>query len=415
MSGDEKAREGGERRPAPGVGQRIVDGLTSLKFAVALVALIALACVVGTILPQGADAVKYLRGHPEAGGRMELFGFLGLTHVYSAWWFVALLALLASSLSMCTLRRCRAVRRLHGRARGRAVGSALTHVSLLLVLAGGVIRVVWGERGMLSFREGETRNHFMVEGKARDLPFSVHLARFEIETYADPSAAGDASPKMTSHRLHVVWSEQQLQRSIPIKLNKEEVIAPKGETPGPDNSYRLKILRYVPSFVVDMTTREITSRSDVPMNPAILVEVIRNVQTNRQWLFGLHPDFDMHSAKGRTEDLKMRYQVQISRPELPKVKDYKSTLRILKGATVVKEKTIEVNLPLSHEGYTFYQTGYDPKDPSWTSLQVVRDPGVPVVYAGFLLMIVGLTAVFYVCPQRNAVEESGREQEETSA
>ena len=31
-------------------------------------------------------------------------------------------------------------------------------------------------------------------------------------------------------------------------------------------------------------------------------------------------------------------------------------------------------------------------------LQVVNDPGVPVVYAGFALMIAGLFVVFYVSP-----------------
>jgi cytochrome c biogenesis protein ResB len=63
-------------------------------------------------------------------------------------------------------------------------------------------------------------------------------------------------------------------------------------------------------------------------------------------------------------------------------------------------KTIEVNDPLTHRGYTFYQSGYDARRPNWTSLQVVRDPGVPLVYGGFLMMIVGLAAVFYLYPQK---------------
>ena len=80
------------------------------------------------------------------------------------------------------------------------------------------------------------------------------------------------------------------------------------------------------------------------------------------------------------------------------IKDYKSTLEVVDGGEVVVTKTIEVNAPLSYKGFTFYQSGYNPADPTWTSLMVVRDPGVPLVYAGFLLMIVGLTVVFYVYP-----------------
>jgi predicted MFS family arabinose efflux permease len=56
---------------------------------------------------------------------------------------------------------------------------------------------------------------------------------------------------------------------------------------------------------------------------------------------------------------------------------------------------------MKYGGYTFYQTGYDPKDPTWTSLQVVRDPGVPLVYAGFAFLIAGLFTVFYLNPWLN--------------
>ena len=38
------------------------------------------------------------------------------------------------------------------------------------------------------------------------------------------------------------------------------------------------------------------------------------------------------------------------------------------------------------------------QDLSWTSLQVVRDRGVSVVYAGFGLMIAGLFLVSYLNP-----------------
>ncbi|HTS17895.1 MAG TPA: cytochrome c biogenesis protein ResB, partial [Verrucomicrobiae bacterium] len=56
----------------------------------------------------------------------------------------------------------------------------------------------------------------------------------------------------------------------------------------------------------------------------------------------------------------------------------------------------------SYKGYTFYQSGYNPDDLSYTAFQVVKDPGVPVVYAGFALMIVGLFIVFYLNPWLDA-------------
>ncbi len=87
----------------------------------------------------------------------------------------------------------------------------------------------------------------------------------------------------------------------------------------------------------------------------------------------------------------------MSRSQGP-VKAYKSTVEFIENDKVVLTKLIAVNSPATFKGYTFYQLSYNPEDLRWTSLQVVRDPGVPVVYAGFLLMMVGLTVVFCVGP-----------------
>lgn len=373
--------------------------LASLKFVLVLLLLITIACVVGTLLPQGGDVAKYLAKNPAAQGRMALLGFLGLTHVFSSWWFLGLLGLFAASLAVCTQRRCTAAVRVKGRARRRAVGSVLTHVSLLLILAGGVIRGMWGERGYLEFREGETRRDFIVADTRVPLPFAVHLADFETEHYARPE--GQEEIVIRSEELQVVWPEKDVRSSFPVQLNTTQWVIPEGATAGEGDALAVRVLRRVPDFVIDTGTREVTSRSDIPRNPAVLVEAIQAASTNKQWLFAKYPDFDMHTSDGHGGGplpFKLRYHVDARVPPPPKVKDYRSTLKILEGETVVREKTIEVNAPLSYRGYTFYQSGFNPRDPQWTSLQVVRDPGVPLVYAGFALMVIGLTMVFYVYP-----------------
>ena len=93
--------------------------------------------------------------------------------------------------------------------------------------------------------------------------------------------------------------------------------------------------------------------------------------------------------------------IQKTMPDGP-IKSFKSTLELVEGQAVVGHRVVEVNSPFSYEGYTFYQSGYNPEDLSYTSLQVVKDPGVPVVYAGFSLMIVGLFIVFYLGPWLSA-------------
>lgn len=84
--------------------------LGNLKFAIALLLIIALFSVSGTVIEQGETLNFYQQNYPE---HPALFGFLsykvllavGLNHVYSTWWFLALLILFGSSLTICTFTR----------------------------------------------------------------------------------------------------------------------------------------------------------------------------------------------------------------------------------------------------------------------------------------------------------------------
>lgn len=354
---------------------RLTDTLASVKFAVTVVVIIAAACVAGTIRPQW--------------------------NVFYSWWFVALLATLSASVATCSVRRFATVRRATGSARRRALGSMLTHISILLILAGGVIRGVWGEKGHLEFREGETAAHFVADAGQRALPFAMRLAKFEIETYgAEPAAEECTMHEKASevdaccNGLLVAWPEKNLKATLPAKVGVEQAF---GE-------FKITVLRYVPDFIVDTKTREVSSRSDAPHNPAILVAVAGPTYSNHRWLFAKFPDFVMHNKDAPAagpSPLEMVYQnhtaAQPKRMPAGPVKSFKSTVELPDGT-----HTLEVNRPLSYGGYTFYQSGYNPDDLTYTSLQVVKDPGVPVVYAGFALMLAGLFIVFYLNPWLDA-------------
>jgi cytochrome c biogenesis protein ResB len=378
----------------------VFDRLASVKFAVSVVILIAVACVAGTILPQGADVARYLARNSEATARFDLLNKLGLTHVFASWWFIGLLCVLSASVAVCSTRRFATVRRTTGFARGRAFGSMLTHISFLLILAGGVIRGVWAQKGYLEFREGQTVAQFVDERGPRPLPFAIHLAKFEIETY-DQKPDGDAreaDAAQADNALLVAWPERNRKATLPVKVGIEQVF----------DEFKITILKYVPDFAIDMNTKEVTSRSNDPRNPAILVAVASPAYSNHRWLFAKFPDFVMHTPDDKAtgpSPLQMVYQNHGApqRKTMPNgpIKSFKSTLEIVDGNAVVKSKTIEVNNPISYKGYTLYQAGYNPNDLSYTSLQVVKDPGVPVVYAGFSLMIIGLFIVFYLNPWLN--------------
>lgn len=396
--------------PKP-LSRAVFDRLASVKFAVSVVVLIVLACIAGTLIPQGAEVGRFLEQQPAAARRMELFGKLGLTHVFSSLWFVGLLGVLAASVAACSLRRFATVRVARGGVRLRAFGSMLTHLSILLILAGGVVRGLWGVKGQLELREGQTASQFRVERGLAALPFAVQLADFDVETYpaADPEDACEQTPSAGSsqpdccNQLLVEWPERQLVKRLPTTVGVEHLLVPEGA--GEDEAFRVKILRYVPDFTIDMSTRQVSSRSEDPNNPAILVAVQGADYENQLWLFARFPDFGLHGSAdphGRPMPLRLRYDNHVvPRPKPPPtgpIKNFRSTLKIIEAGAVVRTPQVEVNRPFRYKGYSFYQSGYNPRDLSWTSLQVVRDPGVPLVYTGFVLMVGGLFLVFYLNP-----------------
>ena len=380
----------------------IVRLLGSLRFALGIVVLIAAACVAGTLIPQGAQVTDFLQHNPAAMERMRLLGALGLTNVFFSWWFVALLCLLSASLTVCTYRRYEALRRVSATARVRVLGSLVTHISLLIILAGAVIRAQWGEKGYIEFREGDTVAQFMGQTGPASLPFAVRLVDFNIEYYEKAGSPGAAKPATEPDRLVALWPDRGVTNVFPVAPSAEYDVAVPASNSGTALVCRLTIKRYVSDFMIDGETKEVKSRSDRPNNPAILVALSTGGQTEERWLFARFPDFDAHgSGGGAGAQLHLRYESMAPMPAAQpagRVKDFKSHLQIVAGDQVVKEKTIEVNAPLSHGGYTFYQSGYDPRDMTRSTLQVVRDPGVHVVYAGFTLMMVGLSIVFWLAP-----------------
>ncbi len=203
----------------------------SVRLAIFLMILLALASVVGTLIPQGRSAEEYAARYGDLAG---LFAKLQLTSLYRSSWFLMLLFLFAVNLTVCTVSRLgprlrRAFRppsatdaasvaamrvkarvKLSGApeqavaeisrelaARRYAVrtadggkgtvllarkrklgwfGSDAVHIGLLVILAGGIVSGIAGRRAHLP----------LIEGQTADVPhagFQIRLDRFETEYY----------------------------------------------------------------------------------------------------------------------------------------------------------------------------------------------------------------------------------------
>lgn len=92
-------------RPDPRALQALrsaVELLGSMRFAIALLTVICIASVIGTVLKQHEPAVNYVNQFGPFWA--ALFTQLDLDGVYSAWWFLLILAFLVVSTSLCIAR-----------------------------------------------------------------------------------------------------------------------------------------------------------------------------------------------------------------------------------------------------------------------------------------------------------------------
>jgi cytochrome c biogenesis protein ResB len=166
--------------------KKIYDFLTSRRVSVIVLLIVGGISLVGAAIPQ-KELPAYYEAHYEAWA-VKLFNILGLTNVYRTWYFVGLLSFLLLAILTCTIRRTPAIIRLfankkpslaafersecraaigpaaaydnitgilkrlpftwrevggawYGRRRAVAVfGEILTHVGLILLFVGGLLR-----------------------------------------------------------------------------------------------------------------------------------------------------------------------------------------------------------------------------------------------------------------------------------
>jgi len=77
--------------------------LSSMKFGVAILIVLSISSIAGTVIPQGREASYYLSAYGE--GFKAFTDLLQLDRVYSSWWFVSLVVLLLINLLFCSITR----------------------------------------------------------------------------------------------------------------------------------------------------------------------------------------------------------------------------------------------------------------------------------------------------------------------
>lgn len=322
-------------RPA----DRLARWLSGVPFAVtATVAMIALSLLGGWV---PADA----------------FHRFGLPSLWASWPFALVGLAVTTNLAATVARRCAPLTY-------RNVLFLCSHLGLLVVIVGGALSGVLLDRRVLTLHEGRPGNVAVGEdGSERALPFSATLRAFTLESFPPTLAYVRTVPGKED--LDVTPG------SALLKAGTSEAIGP----------VRVRVLEYLPKAVaVDGDWRPIPWKTAVP---AARVRAEGAFGTKEGWVScgGLESDRAV-LLLGENDALVM---------PPPNPKKFRSRLEIARDGRV-ETADVEVNRPLSVGGLRLYQLSYDERmgAASETSvIEVVEDRGVPVVYVGIALMLVG--------------------------
>jgi cytochrome c biogenesis protein len=393
---------------------KIADFLSSVKLTITLLVLLAATSVIGTIIPQGESFNLYVQLYGQ--GTARLLNRLYLTDMYRAPWCVFFLALLGTNLLVCSLKRfpktwamvtslpamtprsfanmpfrmqnsighlpadyeSRVERFLSQKlgkpqvarfengflffaqkGRWTRLGVYVVHFSVLLLFGGAIVGVHFGFKGMVNIREGETVNEIFIQGKPDPLKlhFGLRCDRFTVKFY--PNGA----PEEFRSDLTFIKNGQEALR-YPLRVN--DPVTFDGIT-FYQSTYGTTIAGNV---TFELAERETGKQHLVTGNVDQDFELPRGegrfrIVDSQQNLMGFGPAVKIHLLGQLKEH--NPFWILERHPEFDKRRQGTYVFRLMS-----------------------YQEKY------YTGLQANRDPGVWLVYSGFLFILLGLIVAFFM-------------------
>lgn len=392
----------------------LYDALASLKLTIVLFLTLAALSIIGTLLPQGLTAEMIEKSY--SSGVAWLITKFGLYDLYHTGWFQFLLFLLCVNLVVCTLQRLPKTLKLMSRREetidpgklekfgnsaqfftklpldtakeriDRAIREELSalkpvetpagafagvaekgrwsllmvyvvHLSVLFVLFGALLGSLFGFKGHMSIPEGETMGEVeLAEGdRLLKLPFAVRCDKFQVSFY------DTGMPKEFVSDLAILQDGKEVHKQS-IRVN--DPLTWDGVTLY-QSSYG-SVVRKAELEVTDRNTGKL-SRITLPYREPVKVPETEDEMT----LLDYQQDLGQFG---------------------PAI-----AVAVLRPGQEPTGSWILVNMPSFHGNKVVnYQIKVlNTQTVSYTGLQVKKDPGIWVVYIGFIAMMVGIAIAFY--------------------
>lgn len=393
---------------------------------VTLLLLLAVTSAIGTLIPQDGSPADYIRRYGEFGYRL-LYVF-DLFDMYHSWWFRGPIVLLAANIVVCTWKRFPATwktavagslmppaRRSRGagtmefkdsqdpealksayeayfrkrfqrlrtdpidsgfriaaeQGRRTRLGVPVVQLSVALLLAGALVGSLFGFDGYVNIPEGERVDRIRLRNSGEIVPlgFEIFCEDFDVSFY------DTGTPKEYHSRLRIVDEGRTVvQKTLMV-----------------NDPLQYKGINLFQSSYGSLPANTLTLKF-APRNGA--EPILRNIAAGR-WV-------DLPGSKSRfyLKEIRSEYRLQgmdVGETALGMIEhsDGASTEVVLpvKFPTYDRMRKGEWMISVANHAHAYY-----------TGLQVTRDPGVPLVYAGFCLLIIGCWVTFFTAHQKIAVE-----------
>ncbi|MCP4114925.1 MAG: cytochrome c biogenesis protein ResB [Desulfobacteraceae bacterium] len=401
---------------------------SSVKLTVVVLLSLAFTSIIGTLIPQNASEVFYLKKYGQ--GWYQVFTSLDIVDMYNSWWFLLLLGLLAVNIIVCSferlgytwkiifpkkvvfrLERFRRLKRKESFACDRApddlaasyeaflekrigrvirettdtgtalfaetgrwtrIGVYVVHLSIILLLAGAVIGSIWGFKGRVSIPEGDTTDVIELrqgEHEHLTLDFAVRCNSFDVSFY------DTGAPKEFKSNITLLEDGNEVLTSD-ILVN---------------HPLRYKGISLYQSNYGTASARNVT-----------LSVTSRDSGMVYQEHLEFNKPMDLPENQGRFVMERFAPGYNFRGHNLGEV---------FVGRMIAPDATeTSVILPLKFPTFDKMRGGRlifaveDFEKQHYTGLQVNKDPGVWYVYAGFALMIIGCWVTFFMSHQSYCVE-----------
>ncbi|OGX38358.1 MAG: hypothetical protein A3C53_01800 [Omnitrophica WOR_2 bacterium RIFCSPHIGHO2_02_FULL_68_15] len=156
--------------------------------------------------------------------------------------------------------------------------------------------------------------------------------------------------------------------------------------------------------------QDVTNRSERVRAEAVHVVVRDGAQTAEQWIgFGGRAELPVGEERLVVEFRKAQQELpfavtlhdfrRVDYPGTHMAQAFEADVELRDPAGgISRRRTISMNNPLKHRGYSLFQASFIEGEVETTVLAVRNDPGVPLVYTGFLIVVVGVIFLFWRRP-----------------